>query len=145
MKVVIEGRKRKQDELDDIRRTWAARDKRLAGDGTEPAPKSAVEEDGMLPTIKAVNQIRLDLDRTFYTHKLFMDKEGEGQQKLFRILALYARVNPHTGYCQGMAYVGATLLMVMEEEDAFWAFAALLERSKYLHNYYAEDLWHVQV
>jgi hypothetical protein len=74
-----------------------------------------------------------------------MDKNGIGQAQLFNILALYARVNPHTGYCQGMAYIGAVLLMSMAEEDAFWAFAALMEGPRYFQHYYAEDLWRVQV
>ena len=112
---------------------------------SEPPPVSFLEEDGLLPAVRAVAQIRLDVDRTFYTHQMFMERGGEGQQKLFRILTLYARVNPRTGYCQGMAYLGAVLLMCMQEEDAFWAFAAMLEQPRYLQNYYAEDLWRVQV
>jgi hypothetical protein len=75
---------------------------------------------GQLPTSKAVKQIELDLHRTFYTHELLVEKEGEGQKKLFRILAAYARVNPAVGYCQGMSYVAAVLLMNMPEEPAFW-------------------------
>ena len=69
----------------------------------------------------------VDQDRTFYTHGMLVARGGPGQTQLCNILALYARVNPHTGYCQGMAYIAAVLLMNMGEEDAFWAFAALME------------------
>ena len=49
-----------------------------------------------------MKQILLDLDRTFYTHRDFAEKDGEGQQKLFNVLAVYAgKVNPEVGYCQG--------------------------------------------
>ena len=44
------------------------------------------------------------------------------------MLCSYSR-NPAVGYCQGMNLLAATLLLVhAAEEDAFWAFAALLER-----------------
>lgn len=143
MAQLLAARRAKQHVLEENRRQWAAR--AAAGGGEdEPAPISFLEEDGLLPSVKAANQITLDLDRTFYTHTRFRERQGPGQQQLFRVLTLYARVCPRTGYCQGMAYVAAALLMFMEEEDAFWALAAMLERGKYLQNYYAEDLWHVQ-
>jgi hypothetical protein len=66
-----------------------------------------------------MKQILLDLDRTFYTHRDLMEKGGEGQKKLFNVLAVYAgKVNPGVGYCQGMAFVAAVMLMVMPEEEA---------------------------
>ena len=43
---------------------------------------------------------RLDLSRTFFTHRLYMERDGPGQQSLFNVLASYARVNPVVGYCQ---------------------------------------------
>ncbi len=59
-----------------------------------------------------------------------MARDGPGQAMLFNILAVYARVNPAVGYCQGMAYVAAVLLMHMAEEEAFWCLVALLESPK---------------
>ena len=61
-----------------------------------------------------------------------------------RGVARYARINPTVGYCQGMAYIGAVLLMSLEEEPAFWALVALLDDPKYLEGYYATDLRRVQ-
>ena len=73
-----------------------------------------------------------------------MDRDGPGQQMLFNILAVYARVNPKVGYCQGMAYVAGVLLMHMAEEEAFWCMVALFESPKYLEGYYSESLHRVQ-
>ena len=47
-----------------------------------PVPHS-VQEDGKYPTAKALKQIDLDLDRTFYDHKNLMEKDGRGQQVIF--------------------------------------------------------------
>ena len=75
-----------------------------------------------------------------------MEKGGEGQTKLFHILAVYAgKVNPEVGYCQGMAFVAAVMLMVMDEEDAFWALVAVMENKRYLEGYYSQNLARVQV
>jgi hypothetical protein len=90
-------------------------------------PKEGAEEDGQYPTAKALKQIDLDLDRTFYDHKNLMEKDGPGQQVLRNVLTVYARVNPKVGYCQGMAYIAAVLLMNMPEEQAFWAFYVMME------------------
>lgn len=37
----------------------------------------------------------------------------------------HAVLNKDTGYCQGMGFVTALLLMYMEEEDAFWVLVQL--------------------
>ena len=44
------------------------------------------------------------LDRTFPTHKMFMEGTSlgkEGRAALFRILAVYILYNPQVSYCQG--------------------------------------------
>ena len=56
--------------------------------------------DGQLPTEEAMVQIMLDLERTFYTHAMFTEKDGHGQRMLFNVLAAYARYNPHIGFDQ---------------------------------------------
>ncbi|AYU83992.1 rab-like GTPase activating protein, putative [Leishmania donovani] len=76
--------------------------------------------------------IARDLDRTFPTNRLFSVRSGQGQQMLRRILHAYANYNPDVGYCQGMGFLAATLILqVEEEEDAFWAFVAVMENAKY--------------
>ncbi|KAK7201601.1 rab-like GTPase activating protein [Novymonas esmeraldas] len=77
--------------------------------------------------------IERDLDRTFPTHRLFdEDGAGHGQQMLRSILRAYANYNVGVGYCQGMGFLAATLILQVEvEEDAFWAFAAVMEDKRY--------------
>lgn len=77
--------------------------------------------------------IERDLDRTFPTHRLFADgANGSGQQMLRNMLRAYANYNTTVGYCQGMGFLAATLILqIEEEEDAFWAFVALMEGKKY--------------
>ncbi|XP_048401825.1 TBC1 domain family member 10A isoform X2 [Stegostoma tigrinum] len=87
------------------------------------------------------------LERSFPTHCSLMGKNPEakeGQAKLFRILSAYAKYNPQIGYCQGMSYIAAMLLMNMQEEDAFWAFVVLLEKPKYLAGFYEHSLDTIQ-
>lgn len=38
------------------------------------------------------------------------------------------------GYCQGMSYMAATLLMVMQPEDAFYTLVWMMERLDNVHD-----------
>lgn len=74
----------------------------------------------------ATKQIDHDLPRTFPGHP-WLDTE-EGHAALRRVLVGYSFRDCHVGYCQGLNYVAALLLLVMKtEEDAFWMLAVLLE------------------
>ncbi|XP_002979169.2 growth hormone-regulated TBC protein 1 [Selaginella moellendorffii] len=74
----------------------------------------------------ATRQIDQDLPRTFPTHPWLDSKEG--QQSLRRILVAYSFRDSRVGYCQGMNFITALLLLAMRsEEDAFWMLAVLLE------------------
>ena len=78
----------------------------------------------------SVYQIKLDLGRTFTNHLLFKDENGKGyaltglsifvtvwrQKELFRVLKAISHRYPEIGYCQGMSFVAATLLMHMPPE-----------------------------
>ncbi|CAD2213225.1 rab-like GTPase activating protein [Angomonas deanei] len=77
--------------------------------------------------------IERDLDRTFPTHRKFdSGANGEGQQALRRMLRAYANYNRGVGYCQGMGFLAATLLLqINEEERAFWCFCSLMEEEEY--------------
>lgn len=85
--------------------------------------------------------IERDLSRTFPTHRLFEHCNGPGQQSLRRLLRSYANRNPVVGYCQGMGFVAATLLVQLQNEhEAFWAFCALMERPLYnMQDYFLPD------
>ena len=79
--------------------------------------------------ISTLEQIEKDVGRTFPGHRTFTHS-ADGQAQLRRVLRAYcAGRNLHTGYCQGMNFVAATLLLVMStEEDAFWMFLLTMER-----------------
>eukprot|EP00930_Biecheleria_cincta_P044412 TRINITY_DN3052_c0_g3_i1.p1 TRINITY_DN3052_c0_g3~~TRINITY_DN3052_c0_g3_i1.p1 ORF type:complete len:610 (-),score=105.80 TRINITY_DN3052_c0_g3_i1:214-1926(-) len=45
-----------------------------------------------------------------------------------RLLIAYSRHRPSVGYCQGLNFVAATLLQLLDEQSAFVVFCGLLER-----------------
>ncbi|KAK3867460.1 hypothetical protein Pcinc_027094 [Petrolisthes cinctipes] len=63
--------------------------------------------------------ILIDLGRTFPTHPYFMQTLGPGQLALFNLLKAYSLLDKDVGYCQGLSFVGATLLLHVEEETAY--------------------------
>ncbi|ESL06902.1 rab6 GTPase activating protein [Trypanosoma rangeli SC58] len=71
------------------------------------------------PDAEAVDAIQRDLSRTFPTHCLFVGAGSVGQEELRRVLSAYSRLDPAVGYCQGMAFVVALLLLHAPEEEAF--------------------------
>ncbi|GAB2233753.1 hypothetical protein Droror1_Dr00002982 [Drosera rotundifolia] len=74
----------------------------------------------------ATKQIDHDLPRTFPGHP-WLDTPT-GHAALRRVLVVYSFRDSYVGYCQGLNYVAALLLLVMKtEEDAFWMLAVLLE------------------
>ncbi|KAL0291709.1 UNVERIFIED_CONTAM: TBC1 domain family member 2B [Sesamum radiatum] len=83
---------------------------------------SAVED----KVTSATKQIDHDLPRTFPGHP-WLDTP-EGHAALRRVLVAYSFRDSDVGYCQGLNYVAALLLLVMKtEEEAFWMLAVLLE------------------
>ena len=71
------------------------------------------------------DQIRRDIPRTFPTNSIISTEEGK--ERLRRVLGAYSERNPTLGYCQSMNFVAGSLLIFMEEENAFWTFAAIIE------------------
>jgi len=49
------------------------------------------------------------------------------------------RRNPLVGYCQGMNLLAAALILVLEEEDAFWCFVNIVEKTL-PPNYFTSNL-----
>jgi len=107
-------------------------------------------------------QIDKDVGRTFPAHPLFRTKsqdtdvpgvsgeversggeEGLLVRPLRRVLCAYSLRNPTVGYCQSMNFIAATLLQVMDEEDAFWFLCCIVE--DYLPGYYTEDMQGLRV
>ncbi|XP_020620810.1 uncharacterized protein LOC110058501 [Orbicella faveolata] len=97
--------------------------------------------------ISVFRQIMLDIDRSFPSHKMFMEGTNEGKEgraALFRVLAVYAMYNPQVSYCQGMSYIAGMFLMNMEEEASFWCLVSMFERPKYLAGYFNDSLGKIQ-
>ncbi|XP_035980451.1 rab GTPase-activating protein 1 [Fundulus heteroclitus] len=110
-------------------------------------PSSSSEPCYSIDEITLFRQIALDLQRSFPTHRSLMGQSPEaieGQAKLFRVLIAYAKYNPKVGYCQGMSYIAAVLLMQLGEEEAFWALTAMLDKPRYLAELFDLSLTRVQ-
>ncbi|EEA05905.1 TBC domain-containing protein [Cryptosporidium muris RN66] len=69
-----------------------------------------------------------DISRTFPKHPLFREKNSYGQDSLFSVLRAYSLFNKEVGYCQGMGFIVGVLLIHMNEEDAFYMLAAIIEK-----------------
>ncbi|KAL9244003.1 hypothetical protein vseg_017826 [Gypsophila vaccaria] len=86
----------------------------------------------------ATKQIDQDLPRTFPGHP-WLDTT-EGHAALRRVLVGYSFRDSYVGYCQGLNYVAALLLLVLKtEEEAFWMLAVLLE-DVLVHDCYTNNL-----
>lgn len=56
-------------------------------------------------------------------------ERSDGQSQLYRILTAYAHLDRHVGYCQGMHFIAALLLLVgIPETAAFYTFASIMLR-----------------
>lgn len=75
----------------------------------------------------AHEDIEKDVERTFPEHEDFRPG-SKGVDMLRHVLNAYSLRNPGVGYCQGMNFACALLLLVLEEEEeAYWALSALVE------------------
>ncbi|KAH9606145.1 hypothetical protein KSS87_006881 [Heliosperma pusillum] len=90
------------------------------------------------PTSSNATAYSEDLPRTFPGHTWLDTTEGHGA--LRRVLVGYSFRDSYVGYCQGLNYVAALLLLVMKtEEEAFWMLAVLLE-DVLVHDCYTNNL-----
>ncbi|EDW40697.1 rab GTPase-activating protein 1-like [Drosophila sechellia] len=75
---------------------------------------------------KCETVIQRDIHRTFPAHKCFKEIGGSGQDALFKVSKAYAVHDSEVGYCQGLSFIAASLLLHMPEEDAFCVLVALM-------------------
>ncbi|KAK7057167.1 ABC1-domain-containing protein [Favolaschia claudopus] len=71
--------------------------------------------------------ITRDLGRTFPHHDFFTDGQGIGQENLFNVLKAYSIYDEAVGYCQGLPFVVAILLLNMPDEEAFSLLVRLMQ------------------
>uniref|UniRef100_A0A8D9AK27 Growth hormone-regulated TBC protein 1 n=1 Tax=Cacopsylla melanoneura TaxID=428564 RepID=A0A8D9AK27_9HEMI len=82
--------------------------------------------------------IRTDLPRTF-PENIFFRNSLEHQQQLSRILKVFALDEKDIGYCQGLNYIAALILLVTKhEENTYWIFRSVV--NKYFSDYYTKTL-----
>ncbi|ETN64143.1 hypothetical protein AND_004122 [Anopheles darlingi] len=79
--------------------------------------------------------IQRDINRTFPAHKFFKENGGTGQENLYKVSKAYAVYDTEVGYCQGLSYIAASLLLHMPEEEAFCVLVALM------YNYGLRDMF----
>ncbi|KRY85725.1 Rab GTPase-activating protein 1 [Trichinella pseudospiralis] len=60
-----------------------------------------------------------DIHRTFPAHDYFKQVGGLGQDALYKISKAYAVYDEEVGYCQGLSFLAASLLLDMSEAEAF--------------------------
>ncbi|KAF5742626.1 TBC1 domain family member 8B-like [Tripterygium wilfordii] len=101
--------------------------------------KSSATDSACVPE-KWKGQIEKDLPRTFPGHPALDD---DGRNALRRLLTAYARHNPSVGYCQAMNFFAGLLLLLMPEENAFWALMGIID--DYFDGYYSEKMIEHQV
>lgn len=89
------------------------------------------------------HQIDLDTPRTFPNNQWVQSEVG--QTSLQRVLYAFVGRNSYIGYCQGMNYVAALLMICMnyDEEAAFWTMCTLIDQDSegiLYHDVYASNL-----
>ncbi|XP_043274726.1 rab GTPase-activating protein 1-like isoform X3 [Venturia canescens] len=67
-----------------------------------------------------------DINRTFPAHDFFKETGGLGQDSLYRISKAYAVYDEEVGYCQGLSFLVASLLLHMPEEQTFCVLVKLM-------------------
>lgn len=82
-------------------------------------------------------QITADITRTFPTEKSIYDPEF--QKSLFNVLKAFSLYDEDVGYCQGLSFVAALLLMQVKEEQAFFMLIRLLKGHN-LRSFYTQDM-----
>lgn len=60
-------------------------------------------------------------------HRTGKDVSPDTIDKMRNILGAFVKRSPSIGYCQGMNYLTARLLTVLEEEEAFWVLIQTIE------------------
>ncbi|XP_058202302.1 uncharacterized protein LOC131316846 isoform X2 [Rhododendron vialii] len=91
-----------------------------------------VSEDRVSEWLWTLHRIVVDVVRTDGHLEFYEDTKNLA--RMSDILAVYAWVDPSTGYCQGMSDLLSPFIILFEDNaDAFWCFETLLRRMVYLN------------
>lgn len=88
-----------------------------------------VNEDRVADWLWTLHRIVVDVVRTDRHLEFYGD--AKNMARMSDILAVYAWVDPTTGYCQGMSDLLSPFIILFEDDaDAFWCFESLLRRMR---------------
>ncbi|VVB06266.1 unnamed protein product [Arabis nemorensis] len=94
-----------------------------------PSRGGTVPEDRMSEWLWTLHRIVVDVVRTDSHLEFYEDPRNLG--RMSDILAVYAWVDPATGYCQGMSDLASPFVVLFEDNaDAFWCFEMLIRRTR---------------
>jgi hypothetical protein len=93
-----------------------------------PSRVGNVTEDRVSEWLWTLHRIVVDVVRTDSHLEFYEDPGNLG--RMSDILAVYAWVDPATGYCQGMSDLVSPFVVLFEDNaDAFWCFEMLIRRT----------------
>ncbi|EGG23720.1 RabGAP/TBC domain-containing protein [Cavenderia fasciculata] len=98
------------------------------------AERAKQKGDASLGREGTVTLIQLDLPRTFPMLSIFQN-EGPLHQSLANVLEAYVCYRPDVGYVQGMSYLAALFLLILDEYNAFVCLANVLNNPCYMTFY----------
>ncbi|KAJ1536186.1 hypothetical protein HK405_015319, partial [Cladochytrium tenue] len=98
--------------------------------GAEPEALASVYNNLLQEESPADRIIKRDIPRTFPKLDLFKDEGGVGQKSLYNLLKAYSIYDADCGYCQGLSFVVAPLILQnMSEVECFSVFVRLMEET----------------
>jgi hypothetical protein len=89
------------------------------------------------PTAEAEGAIAKDIDRTFPGHP--RAETTEFRQALTRVLVAFSVHAAEIGYCQSLNFLAGFLLLLLDEEKAFWCLVVIVDEL-FPPDYYHEGL-----
>ncbi|KAJ4904172.1 Ypt/Rab-GAP domain of gyp1p superfamily protein [Raphanus sativus] len=94
-----------------------------------PSGVGNVTEDRVSEWLWTLHRIVVDVVRTDGHLEFYEDPGNLG--RMSDILAVYAWIDPSTGYCQGMSDLVSPFVVLFEDNaDAFWCFEMLIRRTR---------------
>ncbi|KAF5733906.1 small G protein signaling modulator 1 [Tripterygium wilfordii] len=103
-----------------------AQDRAIGNATSQPA---AINEERVSEWLWTLHRIVVDVVRTDSHLEFYEDMKNLA--RMSDILAVYAWVDPATGYCQGMSDLLSPFVVLFEDDaDAFWCFEMLLRRMR---------------
>ncbi|VDL79325.1 unnamed protein product [Nippostrongylus brasiliensis] len=120
---------------------------KLSSEGSKPAMVSGLILNGVPDVLRgevwrllakdcpSEQVILKDIHRTFPAHDNFKEAGGEGQESLYKISKAYSLYDEEVSYCQGLSFLAASLLLHMNEEQAFCTLV------KIMYDYQLRDLF----